>query len=322
LPAQINDDFTVRQYFQQANQVMLTRAWRNFSVNHSGTDLCFGLLTGYPCCTSNLHQAWPKFTQNLWYATSDRGLAALVYAPSQVSARVADGQKVSILQDSNYPFEETIRFQLTCERDVEFPLHLRIPTWCERASVTLNEQPLEIKAENRILKIQRRWQNGDVVKLHLPMRAHWTRWHENSVAVERGPLTYALKIDAEWTKVDNSRDPVRFGKSYYEVRPKTSWNYGLLQTPKDELAKLFVVQMSDEVASYPWNEANAPIRITAKARRLPQWQLYNESAGPLPFSVQHGQQANDQIEEITLIPYGCTTLRISEFPVVGQYSVD
>ena len=89
LAAQINDDFTARQYFQQTNQVMLTRAWRNFSVNHSGTDVCFGLLTGYPCCTSNLHQAWPKFTQNLWYATPDRGLATLVYAPSRVTARVA-----------------------------------------------------------------------------------------------------------------------------------------------------------------------------------------------------------------------------------------
>ena len=40
------------------------------------------------CCFSNMHQAWPKFTQNLWYATSDGGLAALSYSPSEVTACV------------------------------------------------------------------------------------------------------------------------------------------------------------------------------------------------------------------------------------------
>src|SRR3546814_13519761 len=76
LPTQATDDFNNRQYFQSANQVLLTRNKRNFFVDdfHGGTDLCFGLLTGYPCCTANMHQGWPKFVQNLWYASADKGL--------------------------------------------------------------------------------------------------------------------------------------------------------------------------------------------------------------------------------------------------------
>jgi glycosyltransferase involved in cell wall biosynthesis len=83
LPTQATDDFVNRQYFQQANQVMATRHRRNFDTDHSGTDVCFGLLTGYACCTSNMHQGWPKFVQNLWYATNDNGIAALIYGPSE-----------------------------------------------------------------------------------------------------------------------------------------------------------------------------------------------------------------------------------------------
>src|SRR5690606_35710624 len=138
LPAQATDDFMYRQYFQQANQVMATNKMRNFQTNHDGTDLCFGLLTGYPCCTSNMHQGWPKFTQHLWYATADSGLAALVYAPSEVRTRVAGGMGVTFKEETNYPFSEDIKFTLTMAGKASFPFHLRIPAWCKKASIRIN----------------------------------------------------------------------------------------------------------------------------------------------------------------------------------------
>ena len=68
LPTQVTDDFMHKQYFQQPNQVMATRHTHNFyeDANHARTDIVFGTLSGYPCCFSNMHQGWPKFTQNLW----------------------------------------------------------------------------------------------------------------------------------------------------------------------------------------------------------------------------------------------------------------
>jgi DUF1680 family protein len=97
LPTQHNDDFTRKQYFQQANQVQITDEVRNFFQDNNGR-IVYGTTTGYPCCLTNMHQGWPKFVQNLWYATSDNGLAALVYGPSEVTAKVADGQNVIITE--------------------------------------------------------------------------------------------------------------------------------------------------------------------------------------------------------------------------------
>ena len=63
LPTQATDAYDARQYYQQVNQVMITDHRRNFEQSHDGTDILYGLLTGYACCTSNMHQGWPKFTQ-------------------------------------------------------------------------------------------------------------------------------------------------------------------------------------------------------------------------------------------------------------------
>jgi hypothetical protein len=321
LPTQISDDFMRRQYFQQANQVMSTRHPRNFGDNHGGTDVCFGLLTGYPCCTSNMHQGWPKLVQNLWYATADKGLAALIYSSSHVTALVSNGESVTFREETNYPFDETIRFTLTLDekdKSVGFPFHLRIPAWCKKATIKINDTVWKEVEGNQIVAINRDWKSGDVVELTLPMHIFTNTWFENSKSVERGPLTYALKIGEEVKVVKNHKDPVSYGASYDEIRPTTPWNYGLIETKDDQLQAQYVVERKRAVSSSPWNPDSAPLQIRTKGRRIPSWQLYNDMTGMLPYSFIYGLETAKEEEELILIPYGCTNLRISQFPMVRK----
>ncbi|MCH5597079.1 beta-L-arabinofuranosidase domain-containing protein [Niabella ginsengisoli] len=321
LPSQTTDDYMNHQYFQQANQVMITRHNRNFDVNHSGTDICYGLLTGYPCCTSNMHQGWPKFTQNLWYGTPDKGLAALVYTASEVTATVGDNKKVTIKEITNYPFQEEIKFVIEFdknEKNVLFPLHLRVPKWCKLATVKVNGEIYYQANGGEIIKLNRKWQSGDIVELTLPMHILKNTWHENSVSVERGPIVYALKIGEAEKWIQNQKDPEHYGKSYLEVTPTTAWNFGLNAAPDKEFSNQFTIT-TQSISNYPWSQKNAPIILKTKGKSIPEWKLYNEMAGPLPYSVIYNEGVPKQKEEeITLIPYGCTKLRISQFPVIGR----
>jgi hypothetical protein len=313
LPTQSTDDYDGRQYFQQTNQVVVNRHPRNFNTAYEGVAQVFGPLTGYPCCTANMHQGWPKFTQNLWYAAADKGIAALVYAPSSVKAKVANNTTVEIHESTNYPFEEQISFSFKMNQKAAFPFHLRIPGWCRKPSLKINGEDWPMKIDKGIAVIQREWKDGDAVQLELPMQVEISRWYENSAVVERGPLVYALKIREDWKRVSNAD---KYGPFYYEVYPTTLWNYGLpalsIKNPEKEFA---VVKRSVPKDSYPWNQENSPIEIKTKGVVIPFWTLYNGSAGPLPYSEQY-QLKTDPPVEITLIPYGCTTLRITEFPVV------
>lgn len=319
MPTQISDDFMDRQYFQQANQVMLTRHTRNFDTDHDGTDVCYGLLTGYACCTSNMHQGWPKFTQNLWYATPDKGLAALVYSPNEVKAKVANGTEVSFKEETNYPFDESIKFTFNTIRSVKsvsFPLELRIPEWCKKANVNINGKLWKESDGNQILKIDREWKSGDVVELILPMHIFKKTWYENAISIERGPITYALKMGEEVKKVNNTKDTLDYGNTYYEIYPTTPWNYGLIDIADNKMADEYKVEKNTSNGIYPWSIKNAPIIIKTRAKRIPSWQLYNDMAGPVPY-VGYGFITGKE-EEVTLVPYGCTRLRISEFPVVSK----
>ena len=305
LASQISDDCLTRQYFQLANQVKVTHGARNF-YNNEPDRMVFGLLSGYPCCTCNLNQAWPKFTQHTWMASDDSGLAALVYAPSRVTARVGErGQLVTLTQRTGYPFRETIQFEIEAESQVRFPLHLRIPGWCKRPQITINGAPHRLAKTSNIVVLNRGWTTGDLIELKLPMDLETKRWHENSVSLQRGPLVYTLKIEERWQKRDN----------YHEVLPTSPWNYALQENSLQELSDNYRVVESKSIADNPWTLQTAPVTIQATGIRLPSWETYKDDAGPIPWSPQD-RPKDAMPEPITLVPYGCTTLRISAFPTV------
>jgi hypothetical protein len=63
----------------------------------------------------------------------------------------------------------------------------------------------------------------------------------------------------------------------------------------------------------PWTPEAAPIRLVAKARRVPGWKEEGRMVGPVPAGPAAGE---GPVEEVELIPMGCARLRISSFPVV------
>lgn len=316
LPTQASDDYRTRQYFQAANQVELTDQLETSfeKTNHEGTDFVFGVLSGYPCCTTNMHQSWPKFVQNLFYATPDRGVAALLYAPSTVQMTVADGVTLKIVETTGFPFRDRVDFALELSKEVEFPFHLRIPAWVKDPKITINGQTLDFVATNQVAVLNRTWKNGDKVTLTLPMELKTSTWYKGMVAIERGPLVFSLKVESE-NRPKDRKDRFR---AFWEVFPKSDWNYALEESFLGNLSENVALIEREWNGDYPWNLENAPIELRLKGVHLPEWRTV-KSAPELSENIPQVISAAElerRKREITLVPYGCTTLRITEFPVV------
>ena len=321
LPTQATDACDARQYYQQVNQIECTRTIRNFSTEHDGTDVVFSLLGGYPCCTCNMHQGWPKLVQNLWYATRDGGLAALVYAPSSVCATL-DGLQVCLTEETAYPFDGEVRISVDfpgrwrkrAMPSATFPLSFRIPEWCDGATVSVGGEDLH-PAAGEVVRIERTWRKGDCVTLNFPMKVATERWYDYGTVVTRGPLLYALRMNENWTRKHfEGADKERYGDFYYEVTSDSQWNYGFRVWDLIKPEEMFKVSVRPLGGEYPWNLEAAPITIRAKALVIGGWEKYRGSCGPVNYFDQGASDVTGEAE-IELVPYGCTTLRITEFPI-------
>jgi DUF1680 family protein len=291
LPGTFSADMWAHQYDQQPNQVLCTLANREWSTNGPASNL-YGLEPNFGCCTANLHQGWPKFAAHLWMETAGGGLAAVAYAPSEVTHN-----GVTIVEETEYPFRDRVRLRIAGGK--RFPLEVRIPGWAAKASVTVNGQAQEGVRPGAFFRMDREWHAGDVVELVFPMETRSSAWPTGGTVVARGPLVYSLRIGESWHKLKQTGPAPD-----WEVYPTSPWNYGLIP------GQAFTVE-ERPVPRQPFSPEGAPVLIKAKGRRLPGWMLVNDSAAPPPRALEPSPYPE---EELTLIPYGAAKLRVTVFP--------
>ncbi len=314
LPAAMSADMKSLRYVTAANQVQCDRRNRAPLIDNWGDMYSYRPDAQYRCCQHNVAFGWPYYAEHAWMATGDNGLAAVLYAPCTVRARVGDGAEAMIVERTDYPFDGTVELSVSLDRPAEFPLVLRVPGWCDGAAVKVNGSPVELQTPGgRWIVLRRTWNSGDAVRLDLPMTLKARLWetNDNSVSLDLGPLTFALKIGEE-------QRPYTTDVPWpsHELFPTTPWNYALAVDPREPAASFKVVRRPGPVPRQPFTHETAPVVLEGSGRRIAAWKL----EGPdLVGRLQPSPVAADGPDEpVTLVPMGCARLRIASFPWLGE----
>lgn len=327
-PAAVMPDFKGLRYLTAPNMAVSDSRNHAPGIQNEGPFLMMNPFSSR-CCQHNHAQGWPYYAEHLWMATPDNGIAAILYNSSEVTAKVGmgKGQTVTLKQVTNYPFDDHIKIEVNTKADVAFPLYLRIPGWCNKANVMVNGKTTNFTIKSgSYVKVEKKWKQGDVIELILPMQLQKETWekNKNSVSINYGPLTFSLKIDEAYRLMDSKKSAIGDSKwqanadpskwPAYEIYPASMWNYGLVinNAPLDQQFK--VIKKPWPSDNYPFTPDASPIVLKAQGKIIPEWTLDKYSlCDTLPQSPVSVTTNEQQIE---LIPMGAARLRISALPVV------
>lgn len=266
------------------------------------------------CCQHNISMGWPWFIRNLWQATPDNGLIAWLYSPNTVKANVGDpGGTVSIVSETTYPFGDKITMIVNCDKELTFPLYLRVPGWCASVDLKVAGQQKKFLAQGgKLIKVTRNWKSGDRLEIRFLMDITAKTWPRTSaITIDRGPLSYSVRIKEDWQK--EKEGPADWPR--WSIRPGSPWNFGLAIDPKDP-SKDIKFELAEKIADQPWSEGNSPITLKIPAKLIPEWKASIQNTVD---SVREGPvKSNEPDQTIEMIPMGCAHLRISVLPVVND----
>jgi len=324
--AAFTPDYKALRYLTAPNMVVSDSKNHSPGIANSGPFLMMNPFSSR-CCQHNHAAGWVYYAENSWMATQDNGLVAQLYTDGHVTAKVGNGTEVKMVETTKYPFDETVGFTVNTAKAVDFPLYLRIPAWCDNATVTINGKAVKIDAKaGEYLRLSNKWKNDDKIALKLPMKIKVREWekNKNSISVNYGPLTFSLKIDELYRQKDSKSTAI--GDSgwqkdadaekwpSFEIYPNSQWNYGILLNKTKPEKSFTIVKKPWPADNNPFTNANAPIELKVKGEAINSWAI--DKYGLVDLLPQSPVKSDQPATTLTLVPMGGARLRISSFPVV------
>jgi DUF1680 family protein len=178
---------------------------------------------GCACCPPNVARLLAALGEYMYHLQGDT-LYADLYHEGILSAELA-GAPVTVTQKTGYPCSDTITFDVEPASPAEFTLALRVPAWCRKPALSINERPAAASAgADGYARVRRTWRKSDRLQLTLPMTAMRiyadprVRADYGKAAIQRGPLIYCLE------EVDN-------GPALFRVRLPSNAPLSVVERP-------------------------------------------------------------------------------------------
>ena len=195
LPAMFSRNGRAAQRIQTCNQLRIyAGSGGYYSASEAGNS--FVSLDDDPFALNGIARGWAFAARGLWCLTADGGLRAVSYFPCQVAAAI-DGVRTRIRVEGGYPFSDEVAITVSAEKEAEFPVYLRVPTWAENPVICLpGGEIMAVKAGDTTC-LRQRWDKLSEVKLVLNTRARPRPFPGGSAGVMYGPVIMALEPRTE-----------------------------------------------------------------------------------------------------------------------------
>jgi DUF1680 family protein len=174
------------------------------------------------CCPPNVVRTVAQ-VQNHVYTLSENTLWVHLYGSNKLDTEWKEGHRISLAQESDWPWEGSVKIKIGNAPEHPVKLKLRIPEWAEAGvnSVTVNGTAVDRPVvPGTYFELEKVFKPGDVILLDIPFTATLYEAHpfaeeiRNQIAVRYGPLVYCVESNdlPEGIRIDEvalSADSVR-----------------------------------------------------------------------------------------------------------------
>ncbi|MDE6089497.1 MAG: glycoside hydrolase family 127 protein [Duncaniella sp.] len=157
------------------------------------------------CCPPNTLRTICE-AQNYAYTVNDSTLWCNLYGDSELRTSLGKKRPLVVTQRTGYPYDgKVVLTMVEVPKKEKLALKLRVPSWCDNATVAINGVPENVKVvPDSYITLDRTWKSGDEVTFDMEMKTKLLESNplveetRNHTAVKRGPLVYCLEsIDIE-----------------------------------------------------------------------------------------------------------------------------
>lgn len=321
-PGAIGKDFKSLQYFSSVNQFNCTGNSNNNDFMHGKSWMEYRPVHETECCAGNIHRVMPNYVARMWLQSREDDIVAAMYGPSEVTFPIGANLDCTIVEDTEYPFDDVVNFSFRFEKNGHkvFGRHFlsfafRIPEWSRSVSVYLNGRKIDYeKLPGGFGRVCQKFSSRDILSIEFDNVIALNEFNGQGCYVDRGPLLFSYSIPTE-TVIDTVSYPHLNGKvpanpdfKSWSKSPSGKWNYAMKGLKVDAL-----VLEREHSNGYPFDEP--PLKISIPVTEIADWELKEGVFTPSnPVDVR---PLDGSVRTIDLVPYGCTYLRLTVFPVVN-----
>jgi hypothetical protein len=203
---------------------------------------------GTACCPTNISRLIPQVS-GMMYAYNHEDIYCTLYGSNITTIPLVSGA-VRLEQVSDYPFNGKVSLTVHPEnKNQKFNIKFRIPTWVyeqfvpgklyryvdqiqEPWFVTVNGKKVPAELTMGYAMISRKWKQGDVVGLYLPMPVRFNKAIDSvkddlgRISVTRGPLVYCAEdIDNKGAALQTFIDNIQISNEIKITQPDTGALY-------------------------------------------------------------------------------------------------
>ncbi len=277
------------------------------------------------CCPVMSVMIVPDFIRGMLLKDESENVYATAYGPCSLKYN-----DIAITEETLYPFRNSVRFILNCNKN--FTFYLKFPIWCKKARLLVNDKAIEFEVnENGYIPVTRNWSIGDKIEIFFDVEINVIKVDDSDssskfpIAIKYGALLYSYHIPEKWCKTAGSpMTKLPDDWSWYNVMPdftesnvedaherlvrrreQYSWNIALDENLSVKDFKIEEI----EPTGYVWSDPC--IALHTHCYKAPYINAPYETKTFEPIGQY--QYITEKLP-LTVVPYGCTNLRITYFP--------